>query len=626
MEERGSNNRWRRALLMPAFALGLASCNNSPVPGKSTYDLSLGLPPGPYIIADAGDSYYAPEETMVAMRNAVRLGADVIEADANMTSDDVIVLNHDGTLDRTTDCTGNIKDQTYAQIKDCDAAYWWVPGIAPGLDGLVTDPTRDANDGRDYALRGQGVHLATAREFFEYVKKLGKRVPQAFIEIKNIPYDSNFDPEGHRVADVLVPLIEEYGLEDRVGVESFWPESLARVKELNPKIKTVFLTLGSASENYAYVSQTTTEYSSSDTLAPDYNQTYVDNVHALGRQATPWLVDTLTDAANALAFGVDGVYTSHVACMLQGFGRPVPTPIVTPEAHVAYDVAPCDGSPVLPPVRHAGGPSSGPPVLLIHGTDTNSQQSWSTTYVPALAQAGFDVFTIDLPARALNDIQASSEFLVAALKKLAKATGRRISIVGHSQGGLEPRWALRWFPELRGKIEDVISLGTPQHGTEIANLNCLPGCPPSNWQMAIGSNFLAALNRDAQETPGGADYTSIYSANDELVEPQLPDSTSALTGASNVLVQSVCPNHPVNHVALMRDPVVYALVIDALTHPGGADPSRVPLTVCAQEVIPGVDPVAQFSAEQAYVVSFTDDSANYNTNAEPPVRDYAQKK
>jgi triacylglycerol lipase len=426
-----------------------------------------------------------------------------------------------------------------------------------------------------------------------------------------------------------VPLIEEYGLVDRVGVESFWPESLARVKELNPKIRTVFLTLGSAAENYAYVAQTTTEYSSSDTLAPDYNQTYVDNVHALGREVTPWLVDTLADTATALAFGVDGVYTSHVACMLQGFGRPVPSPIVTPEAGVAYDLLPCGGkadASAIAALKHAGGPASGRPVLLVHGTDSTAGQSWPTTYVPALAQAGYAVFTIDLPVRALGDIQDSSEFLVVALRHLASITGRRVSIVGHSQGGLEPRWALRWFPELRDRIEDVISLGTPQHGTQIANLNCLPGCPPSNWQMAVGSNFLAALNRDGLETPGGAEYTSIYSANDELVQPQLPESTSALQGAANVMVQDVCPNHAVNHVALMRDPVAYALVVDALTHAGGADPSRIPVTVCAEQVIPGVDPVAQFSAEEAYVASFTDDAANYNTDSEPPVRYYAQAK
>jgi glycerophosphoryl diester phosphodiesterase len=321
------------------IALLLAGCGGSSAPGDQANGIASAATPT--IIADAGDGNYAPEETMIGMRNAVRLGADVIEADANMTSDNVIVLIHDGTLDRTTDCTGNVKDQTFAAVEACDAAFWWVPGKAPGLLGLVGDPTRDPNDGQDYALRGKGVKIATAREFFEYAQSLGPRMPFTFIEIKNIPYDSNFDPLGHRIADVLVPLIQEFGLQDRVAVESFWPASLSRVRELDASIRTVFLTLGSAGENLLYVAATPTEYSSSDTLAPDYGAAYVNQVHALGRQATPWLVDTLADAQKARALGVDGVFTSHVACMLQGFGRPVPRPIVAPEAGVAYDVPAC---------------------------------------------------------------------------------------------------------------------------------------------------------------------------------------------------------------------------------------------------------------------------------------------
>ncbi len=326
-------------LAIAALAAACGSSQKSPELGFATS--AADALPRPWIIADAGDVYYAPEETMVAMRNAVRLGADVIEADANITSDGEIVLIHDGTLDRTTDCTGNVADHTLAEVRACDAAFWWVPGIAPGLGGLVTDPTRDPDDGQDYALRGKGVQVATAREFFEYILALGERMPIAFIEIKNIPYDSNFDPVGNRIADVLVPLIEEYGLTRRVAVESFWPASLARVKALNPEIKTVFLTLGSATESYAYVLASATDFAAPDTLPPDYNQAFVDNVHALGRQVAPWAVDTVADAQTAMSLGVEGVFTSHVACMLQAYGRPVPSPIVTPEAAVAYDLPAC---------------------------------------------------------------------------------------------------------------------------------------------------------------------------------------------------------------------------------------------------------------------------------------------
>jgi glycerophosphoryl diester phosphodiesterase len=276
---------------------------------------------------------------MVAMRNGRRQGADVLEGDVNITADGELVLIHDGTLDRTTDCTGNVGDKTLAEVRACDAAYWWVPGVAPGLGGLVADPARDPDDGRNYALRGHGVQVPTVREFLEYA--IAEHLPLIALEIKNIPYDSNFDPLGRTMADVLVPLIEQYGLAGRVIVESFGPTSLQRVKELNPAIRTSFLTLGSATENYLYVSLNETEDSSSDILPPDFDQAYVDNVHALGRSVMPWAVDTAADVVRVKDLGVDGVYTCHTTCLLEALGRPAPRPVVTPEAGVPDDVPAC---------------------------------------------------------------------------------------------------------------------------------------------------------------------------------------------------------------------------------------------------------------------------------------------
>ena len=317
-----------------ALAL-LTSCGGS----GGDAPVAPAAPPKPLVIADEGDCQFAPENTMVAIRNGYRQGADILEADANITADGELVLIHDGSLDRTTDCTGNVSAHTLAEVRACDAAYWWVPGIAPGLDGLVTDPTRNANDGRDYALRGKGVQVATVREFFQYAND--HHLPLIALEIKNIPYDSNFDPVGNKIADVLVPLIEEYGLTHRIIVESFWPTSLQRVKQLNPDIVTSFLTLGSASENYAYVAASATEHSSSDILPPDFTQFYVDQVHALGKLAMPWAVDAAADFTRMKSLGVDGFYTCHTTCALQTLGRPAVLPVVTPEAGVSYDVPAC---------------------------------------------------------------------------------------------------------------------------------------------------------------------------------------------------------------------------------------------------------------------------------------------
>ncbi len=298
--------------------------------------------PKPYVSADQGGTAYAPENTMMAMRNGIRLGADELEADLNITSDGHLVLVHDGSLDRTTNCTGNVHEHTLAQVRRCDAAYWWVPGkgtLVPGAGAVVE---RDASD--VYPLRGRGVRIPTAHEFFSYVRALGRRAPQVTVEIKNIPYDTNFDPVGQRMADVLVPLLKNMRMTRRTIVESFWPTSIERVKELDPSVRTLFLTLGSATVNRAYVATSATDVSSSDILAPDFGQAYVDAVHALGRQVVPWLVESRADWDEISSLGVDGVLTSTPACILLAMGRKVPRPYVTPEAGLSRDVPACAAS------------------------------------------------------------------------------------------------------------------------------------------------------------------------------------------------------------------------------------------------------------------------------------------
>ncbi len=320
---------------MTSWAAALALTFSLAVAGSSPAAL-----PKPYVSADQGGTGYAPENTMVAMRNGIRLRADELEADINITADDELVLIHDGSLDRTTNCTGNVHQTTLAQVLRCDAAYWWIPGRPSTLvPGRLSVLERDTNG--PFPLRGKGVTVPTVREFFAYLVALGDRVPQFSIEIKNIPYDANFDPLGHRMADVLVPLIEEYGLTGKAVVESFWPASLVRVKQLNPRIRTMFLTLGSATANYLYVALSSTEFSSSDTIAPDLNKMYVKRVQSLGRKVVPWLVDAQDDWAKVADLGVDGVISSYPACILLAMGRPAPGPYVTPEAGLATDVPAC---------------------------------------------------------------------------------------------------------------------------------------------------------------------------------------------------------------------------------------------------------------------------------------------
>lgn len=262
------------------------------------------------------------------------------------------------------------------------------------------------------------------------------------------------------------------------------------------------------------------------------------------------------------------------------------------------------------------------PVLLIHGTGATAAENWSWGYQPALTKAGFGVCTIDLPERGKLDVQVSADHVVQAIRSIYDATGRKVSVVGHSQGGLHPVWVTRFFPDLRHKVDDSIGLAAPYSGTLTAELDCPDGsasCSETTWQFQPDSNFLAALQRDP--LPSGPSYTSIGSRTDEIVLPA-PQATR-LPGAVNIMVQDVCPARPVDHYTIAGDGAVYELVLDALTHAGPANPRRLSLLACTKPFVPGVDLATLLQVLPTLVQGQL--TSGRQSAQEPPLRCYAQE-
>jgi triacylglycerol esterase/lipase EstA (alpha/beta hydrolase family) len=267
------------------------------------------------------------------------------------------------------------------------------------------------------------------------------------------------------------------------------------------------------------------------------------------------------------------------------------------------------------------------PVLLVPGTTLNpSEFAWN--WEPALTHAGIPYCTIDLPNNGMSDIQTAGEYIVYSIRTMYREAGRKIDIVGHSQGGMVPRWALRFWPDTRTMVSDVIGLSPSNHGTIDANAVCTLGCAPAIWQQAIGSHFLAALN-SYQETFAGISYTNIYTDTDEVVVPNIgPHPSSALTTGdgqiTNVAIQQVCPNDVSEHLGIgTYDATAYAIALEALTHPGPADPALVPTSVCLDPLMPGVDPLTFPVNFAKLTLGVAQTLATYpHVSAEPPLACY----
>src|SRR6185436_15255540 len=75
----------------------------------------------PLIIAHRGDSLNHPENTLTACREAIAVGAEIIEVDVQLTKDGHVVVLHDVTVNRTTDGTGSVRDMTLAEIRKLSA-------------------------------------------------------------------------------------------------------------------------------------------------------------------------------------------------------------------------------------------------------------------------------------------------------------------------------------------------------------------------------------------------------------------------------------------------------------------------------------------------------------------------
>jgi triacylglycerol lipase len=223
------------------------------------------------------------------------------------------------------------------------------------------------------------------------------------------------------------------------------------------------------------------------------------------------------------------------------------------------------------------------PVVLVHGTTANRTNSWQSMS-PALKAAGHCVYALNygsyngsglLGIYGLDDIRRSARELADFVDRVLAETGAsRVDLVGHSQGGLMPRYYIK---ELGGdaKVDDLVGLAPSNHGT--TNPLAAPagfGCPACS-QQAAGSEFLQELN-SGDESPGPVSYTNVVTRYDEVVVPYTSGYLAPAGQVTNLTLQDKCPNDTSEHLRMVYDPPAIALTEHALVQPGPADPAYQP--------------------------------------------------
>ena len=235
-----------------------------------------------------GGKPVAYENSLSAFKAAPGRGADVIELDVHVSQDGVPFVMHDGTLDRTTDCSGPVADHTAAEIDACHIDRLGTTDVFTEVPGSTEPVPRLA------AVLG-------------WAKDAGARLN---IEINHYPTEPSYDA-GPGFVNAELDAIDASGIpKSRILMQSFLPDHLDPAKQRGDR--TALITFEGANTQALSLAKK----GGYDVLEPEWPvkdaPTFVKRAHAAGRQVIPWTIDKRTQVVAAAEAGVDGVITDDL--------------------------------------------------------------------------------------------------------------------------------------------------------------------------------------------------------------------------------------------------------------------------------------------------------------------------
>lgn len=273
----------------------------------------------PAIIAHAGGDFDWPHSTMYAFSQAALNGADVLEMDVMLSSDGVLMVQHDNTVDRLTNNTGLVSSFTAAELQAMDNAYWFSGGV--WSDHELAD---DAYIYRGIRTGDQPAPEGFTADDFRMVtfEEVSRAFPNHVLDVEiKIPENAAGEVELDRAkegARELARLIKETGREKSIVVVSFSDEVMTEFRNAIPDVATSpgqdslvnWYLAGGALDPRDVIMQAPPVYEGVEVLT---KETF-DRAHAENRAVWVWMNDSVqetTEFYNKLvALGADGLLIS----------------------------------------------------------------------------------------------------------------------------------------------------------------------------------------------------------------------------------------------------------------------------------------------------------------------------
>ncbi|EXJ81269.1 hypothetical protein A1O3_07559 [Capronia epimyces CBS 606.96] len=243
------------------------------------------------------------------------------------------------------------------------------------------------------------------------------------------------------------------------------------------------------------------------------------------------------------------------------------------------------------------------PVILVPGTGSYGGEAFESNFAKLLKASSFgDPVWLNIPGRMCDESPKNAEHVAYAINYISTRCQKKVAVVAWSQGNLATQWSLKYWPSTREQVSNFICLSADFRGTVNAwGLTPFKGTQPGTpavWHQTRNSNYIATLRSNGGDS-AYVPTTSIYSATDEVVQPQFGAAASALmkddrnVGVTNCEVQVAAFLKPAglaySHEGIMYHPLAWALAEDAIVNGGPGKMERIKMSaVCMHRKAPGL--------------------------------------